>query len=265
MVQGVAEVLPVSSSAQLRLLPWLLRWPVPAEATTYAAGLHAGSCLGIGFALRRDLRGLDRRTTGLLLVSTVPAAAAGLLAQDRVERALGRPGPTAVLLAGAGVALWAADRRPETVTVVGGREAAAAALAQVLALAPGVSRFGATLTALRLLQVDRGQAQRFSLLMSLPVTAGAAGLTLLGSSRRLVPSTSGGRSGADLRGPLLVGAPLAAVAGGLLAARQPGPRSVAVAAVYRLGVAAAVGVRLVRLRSAAPLLRPPHPPHKEHP
>ena len=237
-------MLPVSSSAQLTLLPWLLRWPVPASATTYAAGLHAGSCLGIGVALRREVAGLDRRTAGLLLASTVPAVAAGLLARDRVERTLGRPGPTAALLGAAGLALWAADRRPQTVVVVGPREAAAAALAQVLALAPGVSRFGATLTALRLLQVDRAAAQRFSLLMSLPVTAGAAGLTLLGAS------TGQGSSRADLVGPLLVGAPLAAVAGGLLAARGPLPGSVPLAAVYRLAVAAAVGVRLLRQRSA---------------
>ena len=234
-------MLPVSSSAQLTLLPWLLRWPVPAAATTYAAGLHAGSCLGIAVALRREVAGLDRRTAGLLLATTVPAAVAGALARDRVERTLGRPGPTACLLGAAGLALFAADRRPETVRTVGPRQAAAAALAQVLALAPGVSRFGATLTALRLLQVDRAEAQRFSLLMSLPVTAGAAALTLLGAG--------GGSARREVVAPLLVGAPLAAVAGGLLAARGPAPGSAGLAAVYRLGLAAAVGVRLLDQRA----------------
>ena len=216
----------------MSLLPWLLRWPLAANRTTFAAGLHAGSCLGIAIALRDEIRSLDRRTTVLLVLSCVPAAAAGLLAQQAVERKLGRPGPTAALLAAAGVALWVADRRPATVHTVGPGEASAAALAQVVALAPGVSRFGATLTALRLLAVDRAEAQRFSLLMSLPITAGAAGLTLARSGRR------------NDVGPLLVGAPVAALVAGLLASRRASVRLQAAAAVYRLAVAAAVGVRL---------------------
>jgi len=90
----VAEVVPVSSSAQLTLLPWLLRWEQPEDRTTFAAALHAGSCLGLTVALRRDLTTLDRRTAKLVLLTSLPAAAAGLLAQDAVERRLGRPGPT---------------------------------------------------------------------------------------------------------------------------------------------------------------------------
>jgi undecaprenyl-diphosphatase len=235
LTQGVAEVVPVSSSAHLTLLPWLLGWEQPADRTTFAAGLHAGSCFGIAWVLRSDLRVLDRRTTVLLAASTVPAALAGLLAADAVEARLGRPPQLAGLLAGASLLMWAADRRPQNRSAVGPREAAFASFAQVLALAPGVSRSGATLTALRAAQVERAAASRFALLMSLPVTGGAALLTLALSRR------------APLR-ELAVGAPAAALAGGLAAAaqqRRPG-RPVRAAALYRLGLAAVVAVRLRR-------------------
>lgn len=176
----------------------------------------------------------------LVAASTVPAAVAGLLAAELVEARLGRPGPTAAVLAAAGSVMWAADRRPSTLTVVGPREAAAAALAQVIALVPGVSRSGATLTALRLLQVDSRVAEHFSLLMSLPVTAGAAALTLA-------------RAGRLPTGELAVGVGLAALssAAALTALDRRGVRTTTGAALYRLAVAAAVAVRLVRLRGSA--------------
>jgi undecaprenyl-diphosphatase len=228
VVQGVAEVVPVSSSAQLTLLPWLLRWEPPDDRTGFAAALHAGSCAGLVVALRHDLHTLDRRTATALALGSLPAAAAGLVLQDAVEARLGRPGPTAALLAGAAVLMWAADRRPASRTV-GRREAVAAAAAQVAALAPGVSRSGATLTALRALGVRRDEAVRYSMLMSLPVTAGAAGLTVLRARRRppAVPTALAGVAA------LTTAAALDRASGRLL----PG------AALYRLGLATAVAVR----------------------
>lgn len=242
LTQGVAEVVPVSSSAQLVLLPWLLGWAPPADRTTFAAGLHAGSCLGIAWAARDDLRRLDRRTLAQLAAATVPAAVSGYVAADAVEQRLGRPHQLAALLAGAGALLWWADAHAEGHRAgadVGPREAAYAGLAQVTALVPGVSRSGATLTALRLAGVDREAAQRFSLLLSLPVTAGAAVLTLartpraelVGSLRRLAP-----------------GALAAAGAGAttVTLSRRRGRRSLRGAALYRLGLAAVVVRRLAR-------------------
>jgi undecaprenyl-diphosphatase len=234
-VQGVAEVVPVSSSAQLVLLPWLLGWEQPADRTTFAAGMHAGSCLGITWALRRDLRALDRPTLVLVAAATVPAAAAGLLAADVVEERLGRPPQLAALLAGAGALLAWADERAGTGgrRAVGSREAAYAGLAQVAALVPGVSRSGATLTALRLAGVEREAAQRFTLLLSLPVTAGAAALTLVRTPRR--------RLAAAVR-LLAPGAVTAAVAGAttVTALDARGRGVVRGAALYRLGLAAVV-------------------------
>lgn len=258
LVQGVAEVVPVSSSAQLVLLPWLLGWEQPADRTTFAAGLHAGSCLGIAWALRRELLALDRRTLALVAGATVPAAAAGLLAEDAVEERLGRPPQLAVLLASAGALLWWADARterrtrqpegpavrdspgvPVTNRPVGAREGAYAGLAQVAALVPGVSRSGATLTALRLAGVEREAAQRFTLLLSLPVTVGAAVLTLARTPRsQLAPA---------LR-LLAPGAVTAALAGAtsvtVLDGRGAG--MVRGAALYRLGLAVGTARQLQR-------------------
>ena len=203
--------------------------------------------------LRQEICSLDRRMVGLLAGSCLPAAVAGALAADRVEARLGRPPQLAVLLAGAGAVLWLADRRGRQgegagrgggareaggIARVGPREAALAALAQVTALAPGVSRSGATLTALRAAGVDRAPAQRFSLLMSLPVTAGAAVLTLARSDRTTLRALSPS---------LATGATCAGLAGAAAAwtqQRRPG-RSATGPALYRLGLAAVVARRVL--------------------
>ena len=230
----MAEAVPVSSSAQLALLPGLLNRPAPAHRTTFAAALHAGSCAGVAWALRADLRRLTPREAVLVAATSVPAAVAGYVAADPVEARLGTRRQLAGLLAAAGVALWLADRRPADRDVQAG-DAAAAAVAQVLALAPGVSRAGATLTALRLRRVDRAAAQRFTALMSLPVTAGAAGLTLVRADRRDLR---------DMAGPLAVGVPLAGVTAAAATAATRGGAPVTASALYRLALAAAVVRRL---------------------
>ncbi|MCW2671262.1 MAG: Bacitracin resistance protein BacA [Frankiales bacterium] len=222
-MQGVAEVVPVSSSAQLHLLPWLAGWPAVDERTTFAAGLHLGSAIGLAAALRPDSRELAD-----VLPATVPAAVAGLLVQDLVERRLGRPGPTAALLAAAGLALLVADRRP-AMHPVSRADRAAAGVAQVIALAPGVSRAGATLTALRLRGVRRDDALRASLVMSLPVTVGAAVLTAARSRRT----------------PAVVPSLVAGVASYATARWVVGTsRLYSGSALYRLGLAGAVAARL---------------------
>ncbi len=218
----------MSSSAQLSLLPWLLRWEPAPDRTAFAAGLHAGSAFGMALALRPSL---DARTAGRLVLASIPAGVAGLLGQDVVERRLGGPGPTAAALAGFGVLLWAADRRPQD-RPLDGRAWTAASLAQVVALVPGVSRSGATVTALRLVRVPRAQSLEASLLLSLPVTAGAATVTSVryGTRPPAVPTLLAGGSA-------------------LLAWRalpKGSPRLLPASAVYRLALAAVVARRLRR-------------------
>ncbi len=226
VVQGVAEVLPVSSSAQLSLLPWLLGWDAPGDRTGFAAGLHAGSALGIAVALRKDVRTSDLRAVAR---ATAPAALAGLLAQKAIEHRLGDPGRTAGALAGAGLLLWIADLGPEH-RPVGPTDTTVAGLAQVAALVPGVSRSGATLTALRARGIGRDDALRHSLVLSLPVTVGAATLTAWRAQQL----------------PALLPSGLAAVTAWATtrAALPVSPQLFAGTAVYRLGLAAVVAVRL---------------------
>ena len=231
----MAEVVPVSSSAQLVLLPWLLGWEQPADRTTFAAALHAGSCLGIAWALRHERP--TPRELMLVAAASVPAAVAGLAAQEAVEQRLGRPPQLAALLAAAGGLMWWVDARGASAgRGITGRQAVLAGLAQAAALVPGVSRSGATLTALRAAGVPLPVAERFSLLMSLPITAGAAGLTL--ARARAVPP--GGLSGAAA----------AAVAGALATRHLRPARSLAGPALYRLGLAAVVARRLIRKGAA---------------
>ncbi len=172
----------------------------------------------------------------MLAGASVPAAVAGLLGADVVEERLGRPPQLAALLAGAGALMWWVDARAGqgTADVTTG-QAALAGLAQVAALVPGVSRSGATLTALRGLGVDRASAQRFSLLMSLPVTAGAAGLTLRRADATLMRAVA----------PGVVAAGLAGAATATRQVRRPGG-SLRAPALYRLGLAGWVASRLVR-------------------
>jgi undecaprenyl-diphosphatase len=190
-------------------------------------------------ALRNDLLALRPRDVLLLGAVSAPAAVAGLLAGDVVEERLGGPLPTAALLAAAGTLLGLADRRPEDGRL-GAREAAAAGLAQLLALAPGVSRSGATLTALRAVRVPAEEAARFSMLMSLPITAGAALLALVRADR-----TGLGR-------PLAVGAPAAALSAWATARLLEGRahRLSSGAVAYRLGLAALVAVVAQRRSSS---------------
>jgi undecaprenyl-diphosphatase len=226
------------------LVPWLLGWEQPADRTTFAAGLHAGSCIGIAWALRDELLSLDRRTALTIAGATAPAALAGLLAADAVEERLGRPPQLAALLASAGALLWWADvRAGRGRQVVGAREATCAGLAQVAALVPGVSRSGATLTVLRLAGVEREVAQRFTLLLSLPVTAGAALLTLARTPRSRLPAA------VRLVAP---GAVTAAVAGATTVTALAGRGGAVIrwAALYRLALAVGTARQLRRQKGS---------------
>ena len=184
LVQGPTELLPVSSSAHLRLLPWLAGWDHeeldPELRKAFEVAVHGGAAaallLGQRSLIATELRTIDARRLGVIVLSFLPAAAAGLGLERSIESRLGGPAVTAAGLAAGAVAMIVADRRPQ---LRSGGEATAAdglalGVAQATALVPGVSRNGATLTAARWRGYSREQANLLSRTVALPVIAGAA-------------------------------------------------------------------------------------------
>jgi undecaprenyl-diphosphatase len=196
-VQGPTELLPVSSSAHLTLIPWLAGWETddrdPELRKSFEVALHAGAAGALLIGQRRviaeELRSFDTRKAVVLALSFLPPAICGLALERPIERRLGGPLFTAVgLLAGA-VAMVAADRRPQVrargdATALDGL---ALGIAQATALAPGVSRNGATLTAARLRGFTREHANVLSRTVALPVIVGAAVLKGIRLHRRGIP------------------------------------------------------------------------------
>lgn len=183
-VQGLTEFLPVSSSAHLIIVPWLLRWRDPGLA--FDVVLHLGTLvallayywrewLDMGTSLA-DGRPMPRRLLFLLIVASVPGAIIGVLLEKQAETIFRSPVLIATTLALMGITLWAADwigsqkRKIEDIKFV---DALLIGLSQALAIIPGVSRSGATITTARILGIDRADAANFSFLMATPIIAGA--------------------------------------------------------------------------------------------
>jgi undecaprenyl-diphosphatase len=186
LVQGPAELLPVSSSAHIVLVPWLAGWDWeaidPELRKSFEVALHTGAAaallIGQRREIREELRQFDGRRALLLALSFLPAAVVGYTLERPIERRLGGPRATAYgLLAGA-AAMLAADSRPQR----RGRGEATPAdglalgVAQAAALAPGISRNGITLAAARWRGFSRGQANLLSRTIALPIIVGATAL-----------------------------------------------------------------------------------------
>ncbi len=199
IVQGLTEYLPVSSSAHLVLVPWALGWEFdPDAAFAFDVLVQMGTLVAViayfwkdlVHMLRATLRALVHREAiqdpyvrlaGLIVLGTIPAVIAGVALKDIVEAAFGSPLATSGFLLVTAALLLAAERigkrlRPlETATW---RDAVWIGLAQALALFPGLSRSGATISAGLLRGFDRPGSARFSFLLSIPVMIGAGVLTL---------------------------------------------------------------------------------------
>ncbi len=190
IIQGLTEFIPVSSSGHLFLTPWLLGWPAPGLA--FDVALHVGTVVAVAAYFRRewlrlagaawqivktrDLATPERRRVVFLIIATIPAAIVGLLVEDLAETAFRAPAITATMLIMVGVTLWTVDRlslRARGMDDMRWSDALLLGLAQCVALIPGVSRSGATITAGLALRLDRRTAAAFSFLMSLPITLGA--------------------------------------------------------------------------------------------
>jgi undecaprenyl-diphosphatase len=195
LVQGATEFAPISSSGHLILVPWILGWTLVGGADfqkSFDVALHLGTLLGALIYFRHDVArylaawgrsiasrrigSADERIAWALVLGTIPGAVAGALFEDVIQERLGEPWLIAAMLVAFGVLLVLVDRRArsvrgeETIRPVDGL---LLGTAQALALQPGVSRSGVTITAARAMGFDRESAARFSFLLSLPIIAGA--------------------------------------------------------------------------------------------
>jgi undecaprenyl-diphosphatase len=261
IVQGLTEFLPISSSGHLLLIPSLLGWDDAfITSLAFSVMLHVGTLAALlayfradwvrivpaGFATIRDrsfASDPDRKLAGLLVAATIPAAIAGFVFNDTIETVIREPALVAVTLVVGGIILWLADRlgrsdrRVEDVTFP---IAIGIGAAQALALVPGISRSGISISAGRFAGLDREAAARFSFLMATPITAGAIVFEL----RRLIAGELG--VDVDLL-PLLVGM-LSSFAAGIFAIsillRYLRTHSLTVFVVYRFVLAGVVLVVL---------------------
>jgi undecaprenyl-diphosphatase len=194
VVQGLGEFLPISSSGHLVVVPWLLGWPE--HGLSFDVALHVGTLAAVLYAFFDDWRRLltagfrgalarrpfadpDSRLLWLLAVASIPGAVAGLLLEDRAESAFRSPALVAGAMALMGLVLWAADRGARGTAdarAVTLRDALLIGVAQALALVPGVSRSGATISMALFLGYRREEAARFSFLLATPIVVGAAAL-----------------------------------------------------------------------------------------
>jgi undecaprenyl-diphosphatase len=230
LVQGVTELLPISSSGHLILVPWLGDWQYLKEHDvfnqTFDVALHLGTLVAVVGYFWRDIVTLagawvrtlrtrrletgEERIAWFVFVATIPAAAIGLVGEDAIASNLGEPWQIAILLAVFALVLWYADRQPErrSMSDLGLKAAVGMGFAQSLALMPGVSRSGITISAGRLLGLDRDSAARFSFLLLVPTVLGA--VLLKGVKDVLLGDLPAGWTG-----PFVVGT-LAAAGSGLI-------------------------------------------------
>ena len=189
IIQGLGEFLPISSSAHLVLVPWLFGWEDP--GLTFDVALHMGTLLAVVLYFWKDWAKLfkaalrpgasdDKRIFWYLVLATIPGALFGLALEKKAETVFRSPLLIGIMMIVMGTMLYLADKKREirkmkTMTL---KEAIWIGLSQALAIIPGVSRSGSTMTTARFLTLTREDAARFSFLMSTPIILGAGVLKL---------------------------------------------------------------------------------------
>jgi undecaprenyl-diphosphatase len=184
LVQGLSEFLPVSSSGHLVLVPYFFGWPD--QGLAFDVAVHVGTLFAVVAYFRRDLiamirawfgslagKGMtpDARLAWCVIIGTVPVGAVGLAFGDLIEEQLRNPLFVASTLSFFGVLMWLADRfgrSARDVGSIGWRDALLIGCAQALALFPGTSRSGVTMTMARSLGLTRESSARFSFLLAVP-------------------------------------------------------------------------------------------------
>jgi undecaprenyl-diphosphatase len=203
LVQGLTEFLPVSSSGHLILVPHVFGWPD--QGLGFDAVMHLGTLAALLAYFRHELMGmisgaLSRRLAVLLILGTIPGGLAGVLLEKLVESKLRSPLLIACTTAGWAIVMWIADRRAAPAPKMPGdplervslRQALTVGCAQAIALIPGTSRSGITITAGLFGGLDRATAARFAFLLGIPITAGAGSLKALRLLRDGLPPGEAG-------------------------------------------------------------------------
>jgi undecaprenyl-diphosphatase len=260
LVQAVTEFLPISSSGHLILIPYFLHWPD--QGLTFDIATNTGTLLALIVYFRRDLRELvvgfltgdagatgdpgeqgqhdfpPRRLAVALILATIPAAIAGLLFHHRIATEARNPLLIACTATFYGLLLLFADRvgrEQRELASITWRDALVIGFAQALALVPGTSRSGITITAALLLGLTRPAAARFAFLLSVPVGI----LVALYEGYKLVREGGAG----DQAVPLVIAVVVSGVAGYFVIdwlLRWVRTRRLTVFAVYRLVLAAVI-------------------------
>jgi undecaprenyl-diphosphatase len=248
-MHGPAELLPISSSGHVAVLPWLLRWDYaqldPELRKAFEVAVHAGTAGALLITLRPEVQDavseMSTRVATLIVLSFLPPAVVGFVLERPIERYLGTPATVAVGLVCGSLAMAWADRAPQIRRSqdAGAADALWLGIAQACALVPGVSRNGATLAAARMRRFTREDANRLSRHVALPVIAGATLLKSVRLARRGLPPAS--------TVPIAVGAAasFASTLGSTWLIRQvERDRSLLPYALYRMALAGVVARRL---------------------
>jgi undecaprenyl-diphosphatase len=181
IVQGLTEFLPVSSTAHLILFPWFLGWEGEVNSLTFDVALHGGTLIALLACFYKDWITMiirERRLLYFLVLASVPAGVAGILLHKIAEHTLRSPAIIGFSLVGFGILMLVAEKynratktlSEEGVTLL---DSVIIGIAQAIALIPGVSRSGITITAGMFRDLTRESAARFSFLLSTPVIFGA--------------------------------------------------------------------------------------------
>jgi undecaprenyl-diphosphatase len=220
LIQGITEFLPVSSSGHLILVPRLLGWPD--QGLAFDAVIHLGTLVALVAYFKDELwemavglvtaAGEGRRLFGLLVLGTIPAGIVGAVAGKSIEAHLRQPVVVASSLIGWAIIMWIVDystsrggQKIARIMEVRWKQSLLVGLAQAIALIPGTSRSGVTITAGQISRMDRAMAARFSFLLGIPITAAAGSVKALELLRHGVPAGD--------TTPLLLGLVAAAASG----------------------------------------------------
>jgi undecaprenyl-diphosphatase len=239
LVQGLTEFIPISSSAHLVIVPWLFGWHDPLfRSLGFDVALHIGTLTALIVFFWKDWVRLvgawfasiaqgkvgadpDRRMAWYLVVACIPGAIAGVLLESRIEKLFHPEGSPllpasmiamAAIIALLGALLFVADRfakRARPMSAMGWKDALVIGLSQALAVFPGVSRSGATITAGLALGLERESAARFSFLLSAPIIAGAGAKSVFD----FLHGGSGSAAASSQWGLIVLGFAIAAASG----------------------------------------------------